>query len=126
MEKDETLKAQYGTRRPFSVPEGYFAQLPDALMRQIQTADSAPPSPVHAIRQPLWQRLSPLVAAACMVGIIVLVGRGVRSLSPKSTVTATVEAPSGAPTAHYTDELDRMADYTMLDDDDVYAYLSSE
>lgn len=126
MEKDETLKAQYGTRRPFSVPEDYFAQLPDALMRQVETADDVPQSSVRALRQPLWQRLSPLVAAACMVGIIVLVGLGVHRLSPKSTVTATAEAPSGVQTAHYTDELDRMADYTMLDDDDVYAYLSSE
>lgn len=126
MDKDETLRAKYGTRRPFTVPDDYFAHFSDAVREQIQTTESASRPPVRALRQPLWQRLSPLVAAACMVGIIILVGLGVHGLSPKSVVTATVEAPSGAQTAHYTDELDRMADYTMLDDDDVYAYLSSE
>ena len=126
MDKDETLRAKYGTRRPFTVPDDYFAQFADALMEQIQTTDAASRPSVRAVRQSLWQRLSPLVAAACMVGIVVLVGLGVHRLSLKPSLTATTSTTQQELKTEPYDDLDRMADYTMLDDDDVYAYLSSE
>ena len=62
-----------------------------------------------------------------MVGVIVLVGLGVNSTSPQGDMAATVShAPKASKAEPYTDDLDRLADYTMMDEDDAYAYISGE
>ena len=85
------MKTRYGTERPFTVPDAYFDRVEEEVMRSV-AADAAQPV-VRVVRKSLWKQLSPLVAAACVVGMIVL---------------------------------DRLADYTMMDEDDAYAYISGE
>lgn len=125
MEIDEALKTQYGTERPFTVPDAYFDRVEEVVMRSV-AADAAQPV-VRVVRKSLWKQLSPLVAAACVVGVIVLVGLGVNSTNPQGDMAATVShAPKVSKAEPYTDDLDRLADYTMMDEDDAYAYISGE
>lgn len=124
MEKDEALKTRYGTERPFTVPDAYFDRV-EEVMRSV-AADAAQPV-VRVVRKSLWKQLSPLVAAACVVGVIVLVGLGVSSTHPQGDMAATVShTPKVSPAESATDDLDRLADYTMMDEDDAYAYISGE
>lgn len=125
MEIDEALKTRYGTDRPFTVPDAYFDRVEEEVMRSV-AADAAPPV-VRVVRKSLWKQLSLLVAAACVVGVIVLVGLGVSSTNPQGNMAATVShAPKVSKAESYTDDLDRLADYTMMDEDDAYAYISGE
>ena len=56
-----------------------------------------------------------------------LVGLGVSSTNPQGDMAATVShAPKVSKAESYTDDLDRLADYTMMDEDDAYAYISGE
>lgn len=125
MEIDEALKTRYGTERPFTVPDAYFDRVEEEVMRSV-AAEAAQPV-VRIVRKSLWKQLSPLVAAACVVGMIVLVGLGVSSTNPQGDMAATVShAPKVSKAESYTDDLDRLADYTMMDEDDAYAYISGE
>lgn len=125
MEIDEALKTRYSTERPFTVPDAYFDRVEEEVMRSV-AADAAQPV-VRIVRKSLWKQLSPLVAAACVVGMIVLVGLGVSSTNPQGNMAATVShAPKVSPAESATDDLDRLADYTMMDEDDAYAYISGE
>lgn len=126
METDSELRTQYGTHRPFTVPEGYFDTLGQRIARRIE-AEAAQGSTVKAVQKSLWQRLSPLLAAASIAGVVALVGLAAyQSGNAPTTNTAVANANSAEANGEYTDELDRMADYTMIDKDDVYAYISSE
>lgn len=131
METDSELRAQYGTHRPFSVPEGYFDTLGQRVARSIE-AETAQANTVKAVRKSLWQRLSPLLAAASIAGVVALVGLAAYQSDNAPTAntamanTAMANANSAEANGEYTDELDRMADYTMIDKDDVYAYIFSE
>lgn len=91
MEIDEALKTQYGTERPFTVPDAYFDRVEEVVMRSV-AADAAPPV-VRVVRKSLWKQLSPLVAAACVVGVIVLVGLGVNSTSPQGDMAGPCRTP---------------------------------
>lgn len=126
METDSELRAQYGTRRPFAVPEGYFDTLGQRVAHRIE-AEAAQGYTVKAVRKSLWQRLSPLLAAASIAGVVALVGLAAyQSGNTPTANTAVAKAGNAETSGEYTDELDRMADYTMIDKDDVYAYISSE
>ena len=119
------MKTRYGTERPFTVPDAYFDRVEEEVMRSV-AADAAQPV-VRVVRKSLWKQFSPLVAAACVVGVIVLVGLGGSSTNPQGDMAATVShAPKVSKAEPYTDDLDRLADYTMMDEDDAYAYISGE
>lgn len=127
MEIDDSLKAQYGARRPFTVPDGYFEQLGETMVRRLSEDGTCSAPVLRAVRKSMWQRLSPLVAAASVVGVVMLVGLGVRRPAAERAVSASLPASASvAKAAGDGDELDRVADYSMMDEDDVYAYLSSE
>lgn len=82
---------------------------------------------VRVVRKSLWKQLSPLVAAACVVGVIVLC-RTRRELDESAGRHGgdRVPRPKVSKAESYTDDLDRLADYTMMDEDDAYAYISGE
>lgn len=122
METDSELRAQYGTRRPFAVPKDYFDTLGQRVARNIE-AETAQGNTVKAVQKSLWQRLSPLLAAASIAGVAALVG--LAAYQPDNAPmanTAVANANGTEAIGEYTDELDRMADYTMIDKDDVYIF----
>ena len=127
MENDEALKTQYGTRIPFTVPEGYFDQLGQVVMESISRRGSVKKGETTVAKPSPWSRLSPLFAAACLVGVVLLVGLTVSSPKAQDGKTATSSMASSSSLAvQYGDDLDRLADYMMMDEDDAYAYFSAE
>lgn len=108
----------------FSVPEGYFDTIAQRVMdripanevRMIPAVEKKKSTP----RRLLWARIG--VAAATVAAVFTL---GMRFMGHDHVQQSPVAAVS---TASYTSDenLDAMADYIMVDDQDLYAYLSGE
>ncbi len=127
MENDEALKTQYGTRIPFTVPEGYFDQLGEVVMESISRRGSIKKGETTVAKTSLWSHVSPFLAAACFVGVVLFVGLTVSSPKAQDGKTATSSMASSSSLAvQHDDDLDRLADYVMMDEDDAYAYFSAE
>ena len=64
MEKEEQyIYDRYGKQNPFTVPDGYFDSLRTELMQHATTTTKA---------IPLWKRWRGYVAAACLVGVVIV------------------------------------------------------
>lgn len=116
MEKEEQyIYNRCGKQTPFTVPDGYFDNLSAELMRHAETK----PKQVT-----LWQRYRLYIAAACLftfvVGLATYFGISSADPSANSAIAATASVAN-------TDEAEseEYADYTMLDNDDIYSILAS-
>lgn len=136
--EEKRLTEMLGRQTPFRVPSGYFDDLPSRVMRQLpEGADTAPeqaaatPETVvgggrrartAALRPTLWRRRRPAVVAAASVCVAVfslevyLHGGGGK---PSAQGSAAPEAPAQASYS----AMDAMADYAMLDTEDLYKYM---
>ena len=101
---EQTKHSVDANRQPFSVPEGYFDNLPLAVMQKIDDQNESQVKRRRSVR-----RLRPIYIAAG--------GRSSSSISstiPRSTVAT---ATAGA-------DRDAVADYTMMDNEDIYTHYS--
>lgn len=122
------LKKRVGNRNPFRVPEGYFEQLTEQVMNnlpEVAREESIAPV-VSQTRARKIQLRSWLYAAACSV---VALAMGVSYYFMQSSASSTDAAPMASVTpAVYTapdnSYIDDAADYAMLDNAEIYAYLS--
>lgn len=105
------------TKEPFTVPEGYFEQLTARVMKRVEREAARPRAMElpHATRQ--WQRAG---AAAAIVAIMALAGYGIASPGDDPEREAT--GPHATENAVYT--VDEVADYAMLDHQDIYEIIS--
>ena len=126
------LKQTVGNRNPFRVPEGYFEQLTERVMQQL-------PAREQPIGQPLTHTSAPkakkvqmrpwLYAAACSV-LALAMGVSYYFLQSQSTSTDAAPMAAVAPAVSVTNEasdnsyFEDAADYVMLDNTEIYAYLS--
>ena len=121
MEQEEKiLMEQFGRQNPFRVPEGYFDSLTERVMTQLpervvkQQTERKPKSRLVALRP--W-----LYAAACFAAVAVLgLTYHFRQAETTQQVAAT-EITAPAPDNSYVDDA---ADYAMLDNVEIYAYLA--
>lgn len=129
------LKQKVGNRNPFRVPENYFEQLAEQVMQNL--SDVARQEPItQSANQPRARKLQIrpwLYAAACSV---VALAMGVSYYFMNSQATSTEAAPmaSVAPAHNTASDMsdlrsdnsyyDDAADYAMLDNAEIYAYLS--
>ena len=116
---EQTKHSADANLRPFSVPKGYFDNLTPAVMQKIdgQNEQAAPKR-----RTP---RLLPIYIAAASLcvaifGVAVYLGSG--SQSP-SAATSAPPHPTIATTITSADR-DVVADYTMMDSEDIYVHYS--
>lgn len=125
MNKEEYIKGKMGKTNPFRVPEGYFDDFASQLM------DNLPQRELRAIpvrRNLMMRTLRPvLYAAACLCIAIFSVTVYFTKISGDNEVktgnnVAAVHTNNVA--AETYDEA--VADYVMIDNADIYAYLSSE
>jgi hypothetical protein len=127
MKRDKFLEAKFGHDNHFSVPDGYFDDFATRLMEQIPEEDNRkivlrPRKSGHIVTM----RLRIIIAAACLCAAIFSVsGYMLFSPSPTPQQTSNVSAdkamqPSGAAA------LQQVADYAMLDNNDIYAYVSEQ
>lgn len=112
----------------FTVPDGYFDSFAERLMEQLPESDTR----VIKMRpERLWHRL-PIRRIAAVVGVVaVLIGGGVfyagQSSKSQKAIAHTVAEEhvlDGGSTEYGT--FDQMADYTMMDNQDIYASLVSD
>ena len=127
------LKQTVGNRNLFRVPEGYFEQLTEQVMNSLPDVEVAKQEPIAPVEQHRAKSVSMrpwLYAAACSVLALAM---GVSYYFMQSSATSTdavqMAAVSPAPAATYdapdnSSYIDDAADYVMLDNTEIYAYLS--
>ncbi|WP_257122217.1 hypothetical protein [Prevotella intermedia] len=133
MELEEQLLSEFGNRRPFKSPDGYFDNLETRIMSQI-TAKETEANEETQISKKVntisFKRLRPLMIAASFIGLIII---GVitmhffqdnEQLQQNNNIPATPTATTAKEESADTEYLDEAVEYMMLDKDDVYAYLA--
>ena len=128
MTEENILHQRFGRQNPFSVPEGYFEAFAAKMMSQLP--EDEPIFSEHADvveMKPAGVRHSILryAVAACITGVIV--GAAVWFIQPRHNISA--EHFSAAPlkasvAAANDDNIEEMADYAMIDNQDIYSYLT--
>ena len=114
MEEVKYIEDQIGRRNPFTVPEGYFEQLTAQVMEQL-------PERRQKARR-VWMRPVWWVAAVvCALFVSTAAWLVIPEASQQSQrPVAEVQKPSQSDEAYF----NAAADYIMLDNQDIYAYLS--
>ena len=130
MESTNHLQKEYGTQRPFTVPENYFSELSSRVMAQIPAEEQKETVVEVKPRRATLRYLRPLAAAAMTIGVV-LIGclayqefdgaQGKHSLVDSHLAQGAHEASASSE-----DDFDQAADYFMIDESDMYAYLASE
>lgn len=129
MESTNHLQKEYGTQRPFTVPENYFSELSSRVMAQIPTEEQKEAVVEVKPRRATLRYLRPL-AAAMTIGVVLVGflayhefdgGQGKHALPSSHLAQGAHEASASSE-----DEFDKVADYFMIDESDMYAYLASE
>lgn len=130
MESTNHLQKEFGTQRPFTVPENYFSELSSRVMAQIPAEDQKERVVKTEPRRAMVRYLRPLAAAAMTIGVV-LVGflayhefdgrQGKESLRGSHLAQDAQELSASS-----ADDFDQAADYFMIDESDMYAYLASE
>lgn len=129
MKEENILKEKFGKVNPFTVPEGYFDSFADKLMEQLPE----PEARIIEMHAESWWHKLPLRKIAAVAAVAAIVGSGaflairneVDSHAPMaSTVHQHTEKAEGTSTSY--GSFDEMADYTMMDNQDIYASLVAE
>lgn len=117
MDKDIVfLEKTVGKAQPFKVPDGYFEGLSEQIMANLPKEDAR----VIALRPNKWRIYRPLAIAAASVAVAIFsVGMYLHSSESQPSEKFTQLPASSSYSA-----FDQAADYTMLDNEDVYAYLA--
>lgn len=126
MKEEKILIEKFGKANHFTVPEGYFDSFTEKLMEQLPEPN-ANVIDIHAQRW--WNRI-PLRKMAAAVGIgLVLTGSALmlasKMTSHQPIMASTQENLQHESCAEYS-LFDQMADYTMMDNQDIYATLIAE
>ena len=119
MTEENILHQRFGRQNPFSVPEGYFEAFAAKMMSQLPENE-----PIFSEHADVVE-MKPAVVAACITGVIV--GAAVWFIQPRHNISAEhfSAAPLKASVAAANDEnIEEMADYAMIDNQDIYSYLT--
>jgi len=121
MNEEDYLNSKMGKRNPFTVPEGYFEQLTSQVMQKLPEAKAEKPALIKRLRP--W-----LYAAACVcVGVFIaaVAFNNNNEEVRKQMRIATAEQKSVE--SYYSDSYyEEEANYAMVDNQDIYAYLLAE
>lgn len=116
--EDIKIRNQFGAENHFQVPEGYFDNLAASVMQHIPDDQAK----IVKIQTPAWRRhivaisaaAASVAAAVCLV--FVLESNPAHSPSHLAAQHTTMQQDNS--------NIDAMVNYTMLDNDDMYAYMS--
>lgn len=114
------IKDKAGTRTPFTVPEGYFDSFTQNFIKNLPTHESEQCDIPHSSSFILY--LKRFALAACALVAIFSVSTYLVDLNSSSANAATMSQYSMSED----DYIDLVADYAMIDNSDIYAYLSEE
>lgn len=129
MNEEKKIEQIFGKDNRFRVPDGYFENLPDQIMARIPEHEA---KVISIEQQRLWKQL-PIKQIAAGVAVVALLGSGVgyayqNNLHQKKNAcaNANIEAKHAVVSSNSDDEFEQMADYTMMDSQDIYASLLAE
>lgn len=118
MESGESyIKNMCGKGRPFSVPQGYFDDFSERIMSQL------PHEEVKVVKLSVWQRYRSAVAVAACLCVMLVGGAVYMSVNSRHDNVA-LGGNAVHESASYS-SADYAADYSMLDNDDIYALVSN-
>lgn len=131
-DKDEKyLRKNFGKATPFKAPVGYFDALNDRIMSEVKKPHENVASTV--VMQPsggktisLWARYRKAVvgiAASVCVGIFTL-GAYLHVSDTQHSKSETLASQAQTEQHTYYSSIDAMVDYTMMDTEDMYAYMA--
>lgn len=127
LKEDNILNSCFCKKNHFQVPAGYFDQLTDRVMANLPEQE---PRIIH-MQSSLWQRM-PIRKIAAAVAVLAVMGGG--------SVLALKYTGSSKPAMAHVDHMvqkaavnnnedatfNEMADYTMMDNETIYASLIAE
>lgn len=119
MKEEFLLEQRYGKRRPFKVPDGYFRQFEISFMRNLKEHDIV----AMKRRIPVWKYVA---CAACTI-LIAISGFILfyENMNKEDVCNAdNMKSYSSSSVNDYM--IDDIYDYAMLDNDDIYSYVSDE
>ncbi len=122
MRTDErNLRQQFGRNPGFKVPEGYFEHLVPEVMNRLPESDSKV-IPMSHTRSRLVRWRTGALAAACVCGAVF----GLSVILHKQHMSAPQSMASASTTQEVSlsKTIDQLADYSMIDNEDMYAYVS--
>lgn len=133
MEVEHQLHSTYGNKRPFTVPDHYFSDLSSQIMANIPVEEPVK-TPDNTLKTKkshfvLIRRVRPLAIAAAMIGIVMIAFWSFADYTSnqKSAADAPEKGVGGALSkATSSDSFDEAADYIMMDEDDMYAYVADQ
>lgn len=131
MNEDRRIKEKFGKDNHFEVPTGYFDNLTSQIMDRLLEHE------VRIIemptRKPLWNRsvfrkVAASVAAIIVVSAGVLVGlrNGVTKQHVQVAQQANIHGDNHSEGYNDDETFNQMADYTMMDSQEIYASLIAE
>lgn len=121
--EEKFLMEKVGRKNPFKVPDGYFETFAEQLMKQLPEHKAS----VIEIQKPKDKTKRPLWFVAASVAAILLSSLVYISLpSSRSDASVSSAALQAMNTASQDSYVDQAADYAMVDNSDIYAYLMSE
>lgn len=111
---DKILRRKFGSKVPFRVPDAYFENFTNDFM------DKIPKQKARILNiRPWWYHYrSAMLAAACFCGISISFGVYFHKLHISNEPIAKTHIESAS-----NNTIDQMADYTMLDNEEIYASL---
>lgn len=111
---DQVLRRKFGSKAPFRVPDGYFDHFANEFM------DKLPEQKARIVSiSPWWHYYRPaMFVAACICGVVMSFGVYLHTshFSNEAKINVHMESLSN-------NTIDQMADYTMLDNEEIYASL---
>ena len=121
MIKDELfIEKTCGKTRPFTVPDNYFAGLHDKIMDVVNADNTVVMKANSGRRRTLIAAIAASVAVLLVCGGIALSEIFVQNGDCYTATSVKSDAVSS------NSSFEQMADYMMLDNDDVYSYLAYE
>ena len=110
--EDIKIRNQFGAENHFQVPEGYFDNLAASVMQHIPDGQAK----IVKMQAPAWRRHIVAISAAAVCLVFALESNPAHSPSHLAAQHATMQQDNS--------NIDAMVNYTMLDNDDMYAYMS--
>ena len=118
MNEEEYLIERVGRENPFRVPEGYFDTLADEVMARVNAVETPAPRKARVV----WMR--PLLYAAASVCALFISVMGYNMYTHQQADQPVAQKVTVS--QHSEDSFDQAADYLMVDNEDIYACLSSD
>lgn len=119
-EEDRRLRQQFGHKNPFVVPEGYF----DTITFEIVDKISEKRNTIVGVRASAWVRFRPALLGAASIFIAVFSILFYLSNNNQDTSRNNVVVAAKTEYSASYGDLDLAVDYTMLDNEDIYHYVS--